>query len=80
MKIVAYGKLADVLGQEENIHIDGPCTVAELRAHLAAIHPNAAEALTSKRVFTCVGDTVVPDTHILAGSELVELLAPVSGG
>ena len=80
VKVRSYGKLADLLGRERDVHINVPCTVAELRAHLAAIYPNAAEPLASKRVLACVGDTIVPDNHVLAGSEPVELLAPVSGG
>jgi molybdopterin converting factor small subunit len=80
VKVRAYGKLADLLGKEEDVDIDVPCTVAELRAHLAATCPDAAEPLASKRVLACVGNTIVPDNHILDGGEPVELLAPVSGG
>lgn len=80
MKVRAYGKLADLLGQETNVDLDVPCTVAELRARLAAIYPDAAEPLASKRVLACVGDTVVPDKQVIAPGTLVELLAPVSGG
>lgn len=80
MKVRAYGKLADLLGQETNVDIDVPCTVAELRAHLAEIFPDAAQPLASRRVLACVGDTVVPDGHVVAPGTLVELLAPVSGG
>lgn len=80
VKVRAYGKLADLMGEEKNVEIDVPCTVAELRAFLAAICPDAAEPLASKRVLACVGDAIVPDHHVLSGSEPVELLAPVSGG
>jgi sulfur-carrier protein len=80
VKVRAYGKLADLLGQEKNVDIDVPCTVAELRAYLAALYPDAAEPLASRRVLACVGDSIVPDHHVLGGSEPVELLAPVSGG
>jgi molybdopterin converting factor small subunit len=80
VKIRAYGKLADLFGQEDDVDIDVPCTVADLRARLAATYPDAAEPLASKRVLTCVGNTIVPDDHILGGGEQVELLAPVSGG
>ena len=80
VKVRAYGKLAELLGQESNVDIDVPCTVGELRTYLAATNPEAAGPLTNKRVLACVGDTVVPDDHILRGGEPVELLAPVSGG
>ena len=80
MKVQAYGKLADFLGRERDVHIDVPCTVAELRNHLAAECPEAAEPLAGRRVLACVGGSVVPDSHVLVGGESVELLAPVSGG
>lgn len=80
MKVRSYGKLADLLGQETDVDIDVPCTVDELRARLAAIYPDAAQPLASKRVLACVGDTVVPNSHVVAPGTVVELLAPVSGG
>lgn len=80
MKVLAYGKLADLLGQEREVDIEVPCTVAELRACLAAQCPEATEPLANKRVLACVGDVIVADNHVLAGAEPVELLAPVSGG
>jgi molybdopterin converting factor small subunit len=80
VKVRAYGKLAELLGRETNVDIDVPCTMGELRAHLAAIHPDAAQPLASKRVLACVGDTIVPNSHVVAPGTLVELLAPVSGG
>lgn len=80
MKVRSYGKLADLLGPERDIAIDAPCTIAELRAHLAAQCPEAAEPLASKRVLACLGDEIVPDTHVVEPDQSVELLAPVSGG
>ena len=80
MKVRSYGKLADLLGAEREVHIDAPCTVAELRRRLAAEYPEAAEALNNKRVRACIGDAIVPDSHLLVVDEHIELLAPVSGG
>jgi molybdopterin converting factor small subunit len=80
VKVRSYGKLADVLGPERDVGIDAPCTIAELRAHLAAECPQAAEPLANGRVRACVSDTIVPDSHVVAPGETIELLAPVSGG
>lgn len=80
MKVRSYGKLRDLLGYERDVPIDAPCTVAELRARLAAECPEAAEPLASRRVIACVRDTVVPDNYLVTPSDPVELLAPVSGG
>lgn len=80
MKVRSYGKLADLLGGEIDFPIDAPCTVADLRLRLAEQCPHAAETLGSGRVRACVGDAIVPDTHVVAPDERIELLAPVSGG
>ena len=80
MKVRSYGKLADLLGAEREVRIDVPCTVAELRSHLAAECPDAAEVLNNRRTRACVGDAIVPDSHVLAPDGPIELLAPVSGG
>lgn len=80
MKVRSYGKLADLLGAEREVRMDVPCTVAELRARLAAECPEAAEALNNRRVRACVGTAIVPDSHVIALNEPIELLAPVSGG
>ena len=80
MKVRSYGKLADLLGAEREVRINVPCTVAELRLHLAAECPEAAETLNNKRTRACVGDAIVPDSHLLASDGPIELLAPVSGG
>lgn len=79
MKVRSYGRLADLLGSEREVAV-GACTVAELRAHLAAQCPDAARDLQDRRVRACVGDTLVPDRHLLDPAEPVDLLAPLSGG
>jgi molybdopterin converting factor small subunit len=80
VKVRSYGKLADVLGPERCVEIVSACTIAELRDRLATECPEAAEPLASKRVRACVGDEIVPDSHVVRPGEAVELLAPVSGG
>ena len=80
MKVRFYGKLADVFGSEREIAVDPPCTVAQLRELLAVEEPGAAQSLENKRVKACVGDTIVGDDEIIPQGEVLELLAPVSGG
>ena len=80
VKVRAYGELADLLGRERYVEIAAPCTVAELRAHLAAQCPEAAAPLANRRVLACVRDVSVPDGYVVTEDEAVELLAPVSGG
>ena len=80
MKVRFYGKLANLLGNEREISIESPCTVADVRLRLAVDHPEAAESLKNKRVRACVGDTIVHDGDVISRGEMLELLAPVSGG
>ena len=80
MKVRFYGKLAELFGSEREVQIDAPCRVSELRRHLATGHPQAAGLLQDKRVRACLGDLIVGDGHVVQESEVIELLAPVSGG
>lgn len=80
MKVRFYGKLADLFGNEREIPIESPCTVADVRSRLAIDHPEAAESLNNKRVRACVGDMIVHDCDAISRGETLELLAPVSGG
>jgi molybdopterin synthase sulfur carrier subunit len=80
MKVRSYGKIADILGHEREIEIAGSCTVAELRALLAADCPEADRILADGRVRACVDDAIVHDDHVLEPGDSIDLLAPVSGG
>lgn len=80
MKVTFYGKLASVLGRELDLAIDAPCTVADLRSAIAGMFPDAASALGDGRVRAFLASSLVTDTHLLAASDAVEFLPPVSGG
>jgi molybdopterin converting factor small subunit len=80
LKVRFYGKLADLFGNERELAIDTPCTVAELRARLAIVHPKAADALQHRRVRACIGDQIAQDSDIVREGTALEFLAPVSGG
>ena len=79
-RVVLYGRLAEILGREIDVAVEVPCSVAALRARIAADHRDAAGPLADRRVRACVGNLVVGDDHPVGPSEEVELLAPVSGG
>jgi molybdopterin converting factor small subunit len=80
MRILLYGRLADVLGREIELPAQAACSIAELREYLAARYPNASEAVLSKRVRACIGDAIVPESHVVGPSEAVEFFPPLSGG
>lgn len=80
MKVLFYGRLADMIGRQIEIEMTQPCSIAALRERIAAAHPAAAEAIGSERVRACVGDAIVADSHVVSLDETVEFLPPVSGG
>jgi molybdopterin converting factor small subunit len=80
VKVVFYGRLADVIGRQLDVTLPPGCSVSQLRDRLAAEHPAAEQVLRSQRARTCIGDTLVHDDHVLEGAETVEFLPPVSGG
>ena len=79
-RVVLYGRLAEILGREIEISVEAPCTVAGLRARIAADHCDAAGPLADGRVRACVGNLVVGNDHPVGPSDEVDFLAPVSGG
>ena len=79
-RVVLYGRLAQIPGREIEVAVEAPCTVAALRARIAADHRDAAGPLADGRVRACLGNLVVGDDHPVGPSDEVELLAPLSGG
>jgi molybdopterin converting factor small subunit len=80
MKIRFHGRLADALGRELDLAVEGSCTIGHLRQRIAGSFPGAAGLLEDRRVRAFVGDELVADDHRLRGTDAVEFLAPVSGG
>lgn len=80
MKITFYGRLADILGRELDLVVEGPCTIALLRHRIAGSFPAAASLLNDQRVRACMMGELVSDDHSVQATDAVEFLAPVSGG
>jgi len=80
VRILFYGRLAESIGREVDVDIAAPCAIADVRMRLADLFPHASIDLGSPRVRTCVGDRIVPDSFVVAPDEVVDILAPLSGG
>jgi molybdopterin converting factor small subunit len=81
MKIHFFGKIGERIGR--TVELDVPPTVArvaELRAFLATVYPQAAADLASGASRACVGDTVVGEDQRIAPGDTVEFFPPLSGG
>lgn len=81
VKIVFYGRLADLMGREREAPLDGAsATVGALMRRMAADEAAFASALAGMRVQYAVNDTIVtPETSVMAGDEIA-VLPPFSGG
>lgn len=80
MKVRFYGRLGEKLGEE--IDVDPPSgtdTVVQLRNVLAALFPASSGDLR-QRSRACIEDSIVGDSHRLAGVDTVEFFPPLSGG
>jgi molybdopterin converting factor small subunit len=80
VKLLFYGRLADVIGTELELEAPPGCSVGELRELLISEHPDAGPVLRSARSRACIGDALVGEEHVPAAGERVEFLPPVSGG
>jgi len=78
VKVIFYGKLAESISRQVEFDRPTACTVAEMRAELDRAFPGAG--LANTRVRACVAGTIVSDDTILRPDQVVEILAPVSGG
>ena len=81
MRIGFFGKMGEIIGREVEIEIPASTgTVAGLRRLLAEHFPAAADALDDARLRACIADTMVDESHSVAGVERVEFFPPLSGG
>jgi molybdopterin converting factor small subunit len=79
VKVVFYGRLADVIAPELDIAAPTP-SIAELRHRIETDFPRAAEILRNGHVRAVVADCVVADDFPVLNAPCVEFLSPVSGG
>jgi molybdopterin converting factor small subunit len=80
VKVLFYGRLADAIAADLEIHAPAGSSIAELRRTLARSHPHAAEVLMSKRARALVADALVDENFVPRSGDQVEFLPPVSGG
>jgi molybdopterin converting factor small subunit len=78
VKLLFYGRLAETIDRQIEVHAPQGCSIAELRRRLAKDYPSDAETLGRSRAF--VANRFVPEDHVVSNACEVELLPPVSGG
>lgn len=80
MRMIYYGKLREMLGEERQIPFEAAETVARLCRRLARLYPDAAADLLSPRARACVENVIVGEDFVVSGHDAVEFLPPLSGG
>lgn len=80
MRILFYGRLADVFGTEVDLDTEAGSSIADIRQRLASAYPGSAADLMRKRVVACVGGCLVRDDYVIGNDDAIEFLPPVSGG
>lgn len=78
LRIRLYGRLADAIGPEVDVDAPAEASVATVRELMVRSHPQAAHLLARSRA--CIGSELVADERMIAGSDELEFLPPVSGG
>lgn len=76
MRILLFGRLGEAIGREIEVVAATPCSVAQLRAQLARVHP----ALAAPSVRACLDKTIVPDSAQVRAGQEVAFVPPLSGG
>ena len=79
MRVLMFGRLADIAGWRERI-VDGPTTTEALRVWLSAQDTRLGEALSGAAVRAVVNQTIVVGDTPLVPDDEVAFMPPVSGG
>jgi sulfur-carrier protein len=80
MRVLLFGRLADLAGWRERSFDPAPTNLAALRALLAAEDAALGVALGGRGVQAAVDKTIVRGEIALAGAAEVAFLPPMSGG
>jgi molybdopterin synthase sulfur carrier subunit len=80
LRVLLFGRLADVAGWRERVIDAPPASVFALRDLLAADSPALAEALSGAGVKAAVDKALVHGDAAIAGAAEVAFLPPMSGG
>ena len=80
MRVLLFGRLADVAGWRERTLLPAPRSLSALRAGLAAEDPRLGEALCGKGVRAALDKAMVVGDAMLEGVAEVAFMPPMSGG
>jgi molybdopterin converting factor small subunit len=79
VRVWAFAGLVAMIGAREiEVAVREGATVADVRAAVAAAHPQVEAML--RNVVCAVGEEYVDDGYVVAEGEAVALIPPVSGG
>jgi molybdopterin synthase sulfur carrier subunit len=80
IRVLLFGRLADLAGWRDRTLADAPASLAALRAILSAENPALGFALSAAGVRAAVDKVLVTGDVALSGGAEVALMPPMSGG
>jgi molybdopterin synthase sulfur carrier subunit len=80
VRVLLFGRLADIAGWRERVLEPAPATLAALRERLKADFPELTEALGGRGVQAAVNKVITRGDLALAAGAEVAFLPPMSGG
>jgi molybdopterin synthase sulfur carrier subunit len=80
VRVLLFGRLADIAGWRERTVDPAPPTLSALRAQIAGDFPDLAEALAGRGVQAAVNKVIARGDMALATGAEVAFLPPMSGG
>jgi sulfur-carrier protein len=80
VRVLLFGRLADVAGWRERIVDPAPATLSALQRQIAAEDPQFAEALAGVGVKAAVDQAISRGDVPLSGVREVAFMSPMSGG
>ena len=81
VNVAFYGPLGSAIAREIELELSaGQNTLADLRQHLATLHPDQSELLCGPRTRWALDGEFANDSASLEGVTIAECLPPVSGG
>jgi sulfur-carrier protein len=80
VRVLLFGRLADVAGWRDRIVAPAPATLSALQRQIAAEDPQLAEALAGVGVRAAVDQVLSRADVSLSGVKEVAFMSPMSGG
>ena len=80
LTVLLFGRLAERLGRQISVTVEGPLSIAELRRRIVAEQGDAARELLEPHVRPALDQRLVGEDALVAAGAEIAFLPPFSGG